>query len=141
MDKELKALLIELEKDILRSMDGKITQEVKQVYSEEVDNMYREYTPNYYERRYNDKGFGDDSLWDVDVNLTNNGVDLTLINEADAVNSNVRLDTLIEEGLYDWKNSPNERPVYERTQNRLDSEQIIENILESELRKKGWELK
>lgn len=134
-------ILLNLKKDILRSVDGKVTKEIKDVYKEEVDYMYDEYKPMSYKRRYEDKGFADEANWDIEVELKNNGVELTLTNETEAAKSNMRLDKIIEEGIYDWTNEIGERPVYERTQNRIKSEQVVENVLESELKRQGWKFK
>lgn len=134
-------ILLKLQKDVVRAVDGKITKEVKDIYKEEVDFMYQEYEPISYERRYDNKGFADDANWNVEVELKNNRVELTLTNEAEAVNSKMRLDKIIEEGIYNWTDNIGERPVYERTQNRIENEQLVDNVLEGELKKQGWKFK
>lgn len=141
-DGNLENILLEIAKNVTRIADNKIAKEVKEVYKEEVEHMYDEYEPMDYMRRYDDKGFGDDNNWDITVTPKNNSVDLELINETKAVNSYLRLDKIIEEGIYDWKGvGVKERPVYQRTDERLKSEQVVENILESELKKLGYKFK
>ena len=134
-------ILLELNKDLTRIADNKLSKEVKQVYGEEVEYMYGEWSPTSYERRYDDGGFADERNWNIEVKPTNNGIELELTNEAEAVNSNMRLDKIIEEGVYDWSSHPEERPVYNRTEMRISDERVVENILESELKKLGYKFK
>ena len=140
-NKEIDDLLLELQKDIVRISDNKLSKEIKEVYKEEVDYAYSEYKPTYYERRYENKGFADENNWDMEVELGKDGVELTLTNETEAVNSKTRLDKIFEEGIYDWTDEVPKRPVYERVSQRLNSEQVVENILESELKKLGYNFK
>lgn len=138
-DREIEDLIMELGKDLIRAMDNKGINEVKEVYREEVDYMYQEFEPLSYSRRYTDKGFADESNWDSFVDLKGDNIILELTNETKAINSTTRLDEIIEEGKYDWKgNNPSKRPVYERTDDRLEREQVVENVIESELKKKGY---
>lgn len=143
IDNEINDLLLDLEKDLTKIMDNKGTKEIKKVYEEEVDYAYDEFQPISYQRRYKRGGFADENNWETEVDLTKNGIEFTLTNEAKAVNSSLRLDKIIEEGVYyDWKGvNPSERPVYQRVQERIEDEQVVENILESELRKLGYDFK
>lgn len=135
-------ILLELHKNIARIADSKLAKEVKEIYKEEVDYMYSEFSPLEYERRYENNGFGDENNLDIDIQLGKDSVSLELVNEAESVTSTLRLDTIIEEGRYDWKGqNPEPRPVYQRTSDRILTEQIAENILESGLRKIGYNFK
>ena len=138
---EIKQLLRELGEDVLKTVDSKVNNEIKEVYKEEVEYMYSEYEPRVYKRRYDDKGFLDERNWDVNIKLKRNGdIEYELINETETAKPNVlRLDEMIETGKVHAKIP--ERPVYERTQDRIVSEGIVENILESELKKQGWDFK
>lgn len=139
---DLENILLEIAKNVTRIADSKVSEEVKEVYKEEVEYMYEEFQPLSYERRYENKGFGDDANWDIDVKVSNKGLELELTNETKAVNSRLRLDKIIEEGIYDWHGvNPEERPIYERTSERIRNEQVVENTLESELRKLGYKFK
>lgn len=139
---DIENILLELAKNVTRIADKKITDEVKEVYREETEFMYEEFQPIDYMRRYHNNGFGDENNWDVNVDVKNNGVELELINETKAVKSSLRLDKIIEEGIYDWKGlNPEERPVYKRSSERIKSEQVVENVLESELKKIGYKFK
>lgn len=135
-------ILIDIEKDITRITDSKISNAVEKVYSEEVEKMYNEYDRNYYNPRYKDGGFADESNWDTDVKINKDGVVLTLTNETKPKYDSIyRLDQIIEEGIYNWRRHPEARPIYKRTQERIEDENMIEEILESELKKYGWDIK
>lgn len=135
-------ILIDIEKDITRITDSKISNAVEKVYSEEVEKMYNEYDRNYYNPRYKDGGFADESNWDTDVKINKDGVVLTLTNETKPKYDSIhRLDQIIEEGIYNWRRYPEARPIYKRTQERIEDENMIEEILESELKKYGWDIK
>lgn len=139
---EINKLLIELGKDVLRIVDNKVNDEIKEVYKKEVEYMYSEYEPRVYRRRYDDEGFLDERNWDVDIKLKRNGdIEYELINETETANPSAvyRLDEMIETGKVHAKIP--KRPVYERTQDRIVSEGVVENILESELKKQGWDFK
>lgn len=139
---DISEILLEFKKDMLRAVDGKVNNKIKQIYKEEVDEAYNEYEPTSYQRRYDNNGFGDESNFDEDISLSNSGINYTLTNEAKpSYQSQYRLDEIIEEGKYNWKNKPEARPVYKRTQEKLESENIIENELEDVLSSMGWELK
>lgn len=138
---ELDEILLELKKDVYRVMNNKVDKEIKEVYKEEVEHMYTEYDPKHYERRYDNHGFLDEANWDEDIKLSNDGMEYTLTNETDTSNpSPYRLDRIIEDGIgYNWRTKPEKRPVYERTMDRLNSEEVVENVLYSELHRLGWE--
>lgn len=134
-------ILAELQEDILRITDFEIDNKVRDAYQEEVEWMYAEYTPKSYERRYEDKGFIDETNWDTEVNINKRGnISYSFINETEtANNSPYRLDQIIETGKgYNWNTIVPARPVYERTMDKLEKEQIIEETLEKALKKKGW---
>ncbi len=140
--KEIKALLDELRMDLVRISDNELSDEVKDTYRKEIEYMYTEYEPYVYERRYENFGFMDEANWELISDFNRAGVNITLTNETEAVNplAKYRLDVMIEKGIYDFKKSPPPRPVYERTMDRIITENVVENTLEYELKKKGWEL-
>lgn len=139
---DLDNILLDIKKDVVRIADFKITDVIEEKYSEEVDKMYNEYDRSYYNPRYKNGGFADETNWDTDVKINNDGVVLTLTNETKPkYDSMHRLDEIIEEGIYNWRRHPEARPVYERTQERIEDENIVEEILERELKKYGWDIK
>ena len=139
---DLDNILLDIKKDVVRIADFKITDVIEEKYSEEVDKMYNEYDRSYYNPRYKNGGFADETNWDTDVKTNNDGVILTLTNETKPkYDSMHRLDEIIEEGIYNWRRHPEARPVYERTQERIEDENIVEEILERELKKYGWDIK
>lgn len=145
IDKELQDILLDLQKDTVRITDNAVTKKIKEIYKEEVDYAYNEFEPKSYKRRYDNKGFADESNWETDVDIKRNGeIEFTLTNETEAVNQpNLRLDQIIETGKgYNWSGEmPKERPIYERSQSRIEDEKIVENILESQLKKLGYDFK
>lgn len=143
MAKDLDDILLELKKDIYRTVSNKVDKEIKDVYREEVEYMYSEYEPKSYERRYDNRGFLDELNWNEDIEILNSGIEYTLTNETDVARSSpYRLDVIIEDGIgYNWKEKPGKRPVYERTMERIESEQVVENVLSSVLNKLGWDVK
>ena len=138
VNSDLKKILLKLAKGVTKITDNKVTEEIKEVYSEEVDYMYSEYAPKVYQRRY-DNGFGGENNWETSVDLKNNSIEFELVNETETYNaSNYTLDELIEKGM---GYLPKPRPVYERVDERLKNEQVVENTLKSELKKIGYEFK
>jgi len=141
-DNDIYSLLLELAKNVTRVADNKLSKKIKEVYKEEVEYMYDEFQPFDYRRRYDNGGFGDENNWDIDVNIKNNDVEIELINETNAVNSRIRLDKIIEDGIYDWKGlNPEARPIYQRVSDKIENEKVVENIIESELKKLGYKFK
>ena len=49
-----------------------------------------------------------------------------------------RVDYYIENGIYGWRRTPPKRPVYERTQNILDSTSTLDITIEDGFKKRGW---
>ena len=137
---QLKDILNQIKIDVREVVDNEVTDAIKDVYRDEVKFMYDEYEPLSYERRYDDEGFGDESKWKTESDLKGNTVYFELKNEAKAVNSTMRLDKIIEEGIYDTVVSPGERPVYERTSQRLESDRVVENGLSMGLKARGYKM-
>ena len=53
-------------------------------------------------------------------------------------NNDTHLDVFIEEGIYGG-HGYKKRPAYERSMERLESENVVEEAIESQLKKAGWE--
>lgn len=142
----INSILAELQADILRITDFQLDKDIRDAYREEVEYMYDEYNPTQYIRRFDNKGFSDDTNWNTEININKRGnIEYILTNETEtSENSPYRLDDIIEEGnKYTWKNSgiyksQLSRPVYERTMDKLEKERIVEETLEKELKEKGW---
>lgn len=137
---QLKDILNQIKIDVREVVRNELTYAIKDVYKSEIEFMYNEYKPFSYERRYDDEGFGDESKWKTESDLKGNAVYFELKNEAKAVNSTMRLDKIIEEGIYDTVVSPGERPVYERTSQRLESDRVVENGLSMGLKARGYKM-
>lgn len=140
---DIESLLMDLGKDVYRTLDGGgVDKSIKRIYEEEVENMYNEFRPSMYQRRRESGGFGDRSNWEEDIKLGTNSVEYTMTNITSAESTGgigiIQLDEFIENGIYNWKRKPPARPIYARTQKRIDSENIVENSLEKELENQGW---
>lgn len=132
--------MAQIKSDVKEIVETEVNEDILDIYDEEVIRMYNEYTPSVYERRYDQDGFGDKEFWISDTKARGNNISYKMTNEAKAVKSRIRLDKIIEEGIYDYPGIP-ERPVYERSMERIEQERVVENTLEKELKKRGYELK
>lgn len=129
-----------IENDLEDVMDSEVTNDVKDVYDEEVIFMYDEFEPEVYERRYERNGFGDKRNWETVVYKEGKDMVFELTNETHAENDTIRLDEIIEEGIYDWKRQPPARPVYERATLKIREEKTVENALTRGFKKRGYEI-
>lgn len=137
----VKKITSEVNENIKEIANGELTVEIKETYANEVEYMYSEYEPEYYVRRYYaNGGFGSSDNHVVEPSYDKNGMVLTLKNTAlaDWDNYGRPLDYYIEYGIYNWKKHPDKRPVYERTIEVLEDEEIIKKVLKRELEKKGF---
>lgn len=133
-----------INQSIVRVMDEKVNDEVREVISEEIDYAYEEFAPLQYTRRYNESGgFADPNMIETEENLGTYGYSIEFTNEAiaDGDEFGQRLDYIIENGVYNWKRKPPKRPVMARSIERLNKEKVIEISLRVGLKKYGVELK
>lgn len=131
---------------------SKLDDEIKEVYEEEAEFMYTEIKPKFKNRsryRRGEQGsFADRKNFNSDITrpkksiisyklqndrMTDCGCDYCSTRD-------IYLDNLIEEGIY-GKTRLKKRPVSERVIERLNEEELIENILTSTLIQKGWNIK
>lgn len=120
--------------------DVEIKRLVLEVIEEEV---YGAYSPNYYERRHSDGGFGSESNIKVDFNSSGDGVTMDITNETrgngDA--SGRYIDSIIETGQgYKWNGRPPARPYAEIAEKRIIAEEIVEKALASALKSLGFDV-
>lgn len=140
---DLNQLLNDLQDEISTAMLATVDKEIKEVYREKVDEAYNSYSPNYYIRRYDkDGGFGDEDMWESSLDIKRGSLEYTLTNEAKAVGEDYgeRLDSIIENGYYQYEPNPGKREVYKNTQDELESRNIVEKALEDTLKKTGWDI-
>lgn len=128
----------DLEEAITNSLLTSVDRKVKKIYRGNVEKMYNSYEQTYYPRRYDDGGFLDEDNWQSSIDELGDTFEYIMTNEtlANGDNRGDRLDTYIEEGIYNWKRSPGKRPVYEWTQEEIDSSNEIENVIYKDL--KDW---
>lgn len=131
-------LFSDLEEELTTSILTSVDKVVKKVYKRNVEKMYDSYSPTYYKRRYDDKGFGDESNLESRVDETGDSFEYIITNEtlANGDNKGDRLDTYIEEGIYNWKRHPGKREIYSNTQEEIDSSNEVENAIYKDL--KDW---
>lgn len=128
----------DLKNDITNSMLTSVDKAVKKVYKRNVDKMYSSYKATYYPRRMENGGFGDEDNWQNSVDCVGDTFEYVMTNEtlANGDNRGDRLDTYIEEGIYNWKRHPGKREVYSNSQDELDSSNEVENAIYKDL--KEW---
>ena len=128
----------DLEEVITNSLLTSVDRKVKKIYKDNVKKMYNSYDRTSYMPRYDKGGFLDEDNWESRVDETGDSFEYVMTNEtlANGDNRGDRLDTYIEEGKYNWSRKPGERPVYEWTQDEIDSSNEIENAIYKDL--KDW---
>lgn len=98
------------------------------------------FQPKVYSRRYKNKGFADINNINMDF-ISSDTLEITNDTLANGSESGERLDNIIEYGQdYTWKRQPPPRPVFEITNEILNKSNILETVLEKELKKMGYEL-
>lgn len=137
-DDELE-LFADLENDLADIMASEVDKVVKEFYEEQVDYMYKEFKPEVYCRRYENGGFKDKDNWQSEVKNIKDTIEYTMENTTGTNGDDVgRVDYYIENGIYGWRRMPPKRPVYERTQNMLDSTSTLDITIEDGFKKRGW---
>lgn len=136
-DDELE-LFSDLEEKVSNSMLTSVDKIVKNIYKRNTEKMYDSYSPTYYKRRYDNKGFSDEGNLESRVDETGEFFEYIMTNEtlANGDNKGNRLDSYIEEGRYTWKKKPEKRPVYEWTQEEIDATNEVEQAIYRDL--KSW---
>lgn len=128
----------DLEEAITNSLLTSVDRKVKKIYKGNVKKMYNSYDRTSYIPRYDKGGFLDEDNLESRVDETGDSFEYVMTNEtlANGDNRGDRLDTYIEEGKYNWSRKPGKRPVYEWTQEEIDSSSEVENAIYKDL--KGW---
>lgn len=128
----------DLEEAITNSLLTSVDRKVKKIYKGNVKKMYNSYDRTSYIPRYDKGGFLDEDNWESRVDETGDSFEYVMTNEtlANGDNRGDRLDTYIEEGKYNWSRKPGKRPVYEWTQEEIDSSSEVENAIYKDL--KDW---
>lgn len=151
---ELDEVLLSLKQDILRAMDGEVDKAVKELYKEETERIYTESVVRGRPVRRNtgsryrlglEGSFADENNFEEEIKLKGNGVEYILHNDriSDCTceycqNNDTHLDVFIEEGIYGGHGYV-KRPAYERSMERIESENVVEKAMENQLKKAGWE--
>lgn len=146
---EFDKLIEKLRNDLLASIPA-IVDEMKEIEREVIEEVvYNQYEPREYQRRMDEGGLTDkDNMQEVIVNKSN-GVDIivTNITRGNSAYSGAEgytkgcISDIIEEGNgygYDLDSYIGARPFNETAQNIINYTDRIDNIIERELKKKGW---
>lgn len=134
-------LFADLEKDVEKIVNNTIKNKVIEMAQNSVqENVLDVYEPQYYKRRSGHNLGGLKDTWESEVVKKNNFINLKIINNAKSKNKGFdNLAENIEEGYgkqdKEW-NRP--RPFIDKVQEKIDNGNEIENILEKELKNKGW---
>lgn len=109
--------------------------ELKQAVNEGSKQIYDEFEPMTYQRRYEEGGFGDPDNIDMEVEVTGNGVEVTLTNNtlANGDNEGEYLDYYIDNGIYEWNRKPPERHFMEYSKNIIEENDLIKKIIKKGL--------
>ena len=104
----------------------------------DLEEAYNSYDRTSYIPRYDKGGFLDEDNWESRVDETGDTFEYIITNEtlANGDNKGDRLDTYIEEGIYNWKRHPGKREIYSNTQEEIDSSNEVENAIYKDL--KDW---
>ena len=143
-------LLMERLKKELRDITPAIAEEMKNIEQEVINEVvYNAYSPTYYERRYEDGGLSDKENMEHDIEETANGFIISVKNitkgndeysEAEGYTDGYIAD-IIEEGKgygYGLDDVIGARPFTEISQNVIDYTDRIDNVINKELKRKGW---
>lgn len=137
-------LINDLDEDLLSISYGAIREEVVNQIHDKIMYMYTLYDnsfPNRYERGISGS-FGDPNMIDVDIDITKHGICIEGVNKAmgNGENRGEYLDTYIYEGIYQFSREPvPKRPVMDWVMDYLESTDVIETLIETELKKRGYD--
>ena len=109
--------------------------ELKEAVNQGSKQIYDEFEPMTYQRRYEEGGFGDTDNIDMEVEVTGNGVEVTLTNNtlANGDNEGEYLDYYIDNGIYEWNRKPPERHFMEYSKNIIEENDLIKKIIKKGL--------
>jgi len=142
-------LFEDIEDEIQNTMINEIIPIVENELHEQSVAIYDEFTALSYVSRYEKKeegSFGDREMINTEIqgSIKNGILEIITTNDAKAVGDDEGeyLDDIIEYGdRYEWTHKPPARPVFERTMEELNASQIIENIIERNLKTQGYDIK
>lgn len=127
---ELKKILTQ---EIAKSINN--SNELKEAVNQGSKQIYDEFEPMTYQRRYEEGGFGDPDNIDMEVEVTGNGVEVTLTNNtlANGDDTGEYLDYYIDNGIYEWNRRPPERHFMEYSKNIIEENDLIKKVIKKGL--------
>ena len=122
-----------LSQEIAKSINN--SDELKEAVNQGSKQIYDEFEPMTYQRRYEEGGFGDTDNIDMEVEVTGNGVEVTLTNNtlANGDNEGEYLDYYIDNGIYKWNRKPPERHFMEYSKNIIEENDLIKKVIKKGL--------
>lgn len=119
--------------EIAKSINN--SNELKEAVNQGSKQIYDEFEPMTYQRRYEEGGFGDTDNIDMEVEVTGNGVEVTLTNNtlANGDNEGEYLDYYIDNGIYEWNRKPPERHFMEYSKNIIEENDLIKKVIKKGL--------
>lgn len=114
-----------------------------EIYDETVYKPYMEGCPHVYQRRYTKGGFGDRENIKGEVTMVDDTYFVEVSNDtiANGDDTGEYLDYFIEEGIYEWGHTPPPRPFAIKGQNEVNNTSRINEIIESSMKSKGYNIK
>ena len=127
---ELKKILTQ---EIAKSINN--SNELKEAVNQGSKQIYDEFEPMTYQRRYEEGGFGDLDNIDMEVEVTGNGVEVTLTNNtlSNGDNEGEYLDYYIDNGIYEWNRKPPERHFMEYSKNIIEENDLVKKVIKKGL--------
>ena len=142
----LDLLLSDIYSTVDTEVTPKLTEEVETVVQEESEHSYGDYSPlNSDSSRYRrgaSGSFADSENYRTEINKKGNDVELTTYNDrvsdctcSYCASNDTFLDYYVENGIAGITNIT-KKPVFERSIERIQGEQLVENIVKSTLGRK-----
>lgn len=109
--------------------------ELKQAVNEGSKQIYDEFEPMTYQRRYEEGGFGDPDNINVDIQNTDDRIEVTITNDtlANGDDAGEYLDYYIDNGIYEWNRRPPERHFMEYSKNIIEENDLIKKVIKKGL--------
>lgn len=140
MANSLEQLINNLKNQVKEVAQNECKEIIRKTMQKHIDSdIYDKYDPTQYDRRDMDGGFIADENIDIDINSSNNGVNITATDIATGVDDayGKPIIGIIETGIgYTWSHQPPARPFLERTAEELKGGKL-EQALKNGLKKRG----
>lgn len=132
----LDELFADFQSTVIAEVIPEIENEVETIIQEESEHIYEEFTPTQYERTFDFEKR--ENIQSTTVNIGDEIIITTMNNTlANGDEKGEFLDDIIENGeRYGWSHNPPKRPFMERSNERIQNEHIVEEVVKTTLSKK-----